>query len=126
MHGPAWGSNSARVEILTATPCCLIADLFSQQEYFALRLRIDNTKTVGTGACAGCDVPVCIVLQSIKLSLIGRPEVTRVLTSPLNGTDSHYATWQGGGSPTTSLGTGCPAATPTRRGTWGGVKALYR
>ena len=28
---------------------------------------IDNLKTVGTGSCAGCSTPACIVLNSIKV-----------------------------------------------------------
>lgn len=120
----AWGPSSARIVIAGAAPISPTIGLFAAQEYFLARLRFDNAKTVGAGACAGCAVPLCIVLQSIRLQFNVEPE--RVLTTPLGGMDSHYVTWQGGGAPTSALGTGCPAATPTRRGTWGSVKALYR
>jgi hypothetical protein len=122
---PQFGPNTSRISAVTAMPSSALSDHVSGQEYFLFRLKIDNMKTVGAGACPGCDVPVCLVMQSIqiKTAVTGNDQL---LTNPLNGTDSHYATWQGGGSPVTPRGTGCPAATPTRRSAWGAVKALYR
>lgn len=86
-------------------------------EYGAFQMVINNSKTVGAGACGGCAEPVCFVLNSIKL------------TQPVNVADYklvaplqvNYVTWQGG-----VVAGGCPAATPTRNATWGSVKALYR
>lgn len=119
------GPNTARILAASAVPAGMLDVKVPEQEYFSFRLKVDNAKTAGAGACAGCDVPVCIVLQSIKY-LTPLPQYDQVMTGPFNGTDSHYVTWQGGGSPTTPNGTGCPAATPARRETWGAVKALYR
>jgi len=86
---------------------------------------VSNIKTVGTGACAGCQTGVCIVFNSI---LLNTPILAndRTLSGPSNGTDSNYCMWQGGGNPTVGVITGCPAATPTKQRTWGAVKALYR
>ena len=121
------GPNTARITAASATRITTLDTKSAGEEYFSFRLRITNAKTVGAGACGGCDVPVCFVLQSIKYITNGTgPYADQLLTGPLNGTDSHFATWQGGGVPTTPGGTGCPAATPTRRGRWGSVKALYR
>jgi hypothetical protein len=95
------------------------------QEYFGFVLRIDSQKTVGTGACPGCDVPACIVLSSVNL-VMESPPASQRLSGPANLTDSDFVTWQGGGAPTGGGVTGCPAATPARRATWGSVRALYR
>lgn len=91
--------------------------LLAGQEYGAARVIINNTKTVGTGACAGCLVPACIVFNSMKFSASGNVAFgLRDEAFP----GSSYVTWQGG------TGTNCPAATPTRNSTWGSVKSLYR
>jgi hypothetical protein len=93
-------------------------------EYYDFTLTINNTKTVGTGSCAGCNVPVCIVLNSINV--VARDNVEQRFLSTPTVPGSNFITWQGGGSPSTPQGIGCPAATPTRRTTWGSVKSLYR
>jgi hypothetical protein len=119
------GPNTARIVAALAVPAGALADLFSGQEYFSYNLTINNQKTVGTGACADCLTPVCLVFNSLKLTT---PVATndRTISGPTNGTDSNYATWQGGGNPGSARGTGCPAATPTKSSTWGSVKNLYR
>jgi hypothetical protein len=117
------GPNTASIEVVEAVPT-LFDDLLAGNEWFAFKLTIDHAKTVGTGACVGCSVPVCIVLREIEVVCQAPGQGVR-LTSPLNGTDAFYSTWQGGGAPSGNY-LGCPAATPTRASTWGGVKALYR
>ena len=118
-HGP----TTARILTAWAVPQNALATLNALQEYFAQTLRIDYQKTVGTGACAGCLTPVCIVFSSVNVVPGINPGVK--LTGPANGTDSNFATWQGGAGVGSALGAGCPAATPTRKSTWGEVKALY-
>lgn len=87
-------------------------------EYLSFKVTINNQKTVGTGTCAGCSVPVCLRFASIKV--VGPPPATDVfLSGPTNGTDSDFVTWQNGAA-------ACLAATPARRETWGAVKSLYR
>ena len=88
-------------------------------------LKIDSQKTAGTGSCAGCAVPACLVLSSINL-VRSAPAPSLRLSGPANLTDSDFVTWQGGGVPDVGGVTGCPAATPTRRTTWGAVRTLYR
>ncbi len=120
-----FGANTARLKVAMAVPLNAYTDLVAGQEYFSHNIVIRNDKTVGAGACAGCATPVCIVLQSIRITT-AVPQNDRQLMVPTNGTDSNYASWQGGAGVVTYLGSGCPAATPTRQQTWGAVKALYR
>jgi hypothetical protein len=119
------GPNTARVKAAIAVPASALADLFAGQEYFSYNLVMNSANTVGTGSCAGCEVPVCIVFNSLKVTTqIAAND--RTISGPTNGSDSNFATWQGGGVPVTPGGTGCGAATPTKNATWGAVKSLYR
>ena len=119
------GPNTARIKIAIAVPASGLADLAAGTEYFSYNLLINNAKTVGTTACAGCQTGVCIVFNSIKCTTqIAAND--RTISGPTNGTDSNFATWQGGGVPVVGQVSGCGAATPTRNATWGAVKSLYR
>lgn len=113
-HGPA----TTRVTMVSAPPAPY-PSLVAGQEYFSFNLNINNQKTVGTGACAGCTVPICARLASIKLVTPTTPVNDVLLSGPTNGTDSDFVTWQNGAA-------ACLAATPARRETWGAVKSLYR
>ena len=119
------GPNAARIVAAIAVPASALADLFAGQEYFSYNIVINNAKTVGTGLCAGCTTPVCIVFNSLKVTTQVAAN-DRTVAGPTNGTDSNYATWQGGVGVQSTRGSGCPAATPTRNSTWGQVKGLYR
>jgi len=115
-----FGGNPARARIVMAIATASPAPVDADVEYFAFNLLINNAKTVGAGACAGCTVPVCLVLNSIKLTQpIGVGDF--VLSQAANPA-SNYITWQGGAIG----GSGCPAATPAKNATWGTVKSLYR
>ena len=119
------GPNTARIKIAIAVPAAALADLFAATEYFSCNLNILNLKTVGTGACTGCNDGVCIVFNSIKCTTQEAIR-DRTITGAANGTDSNFVTWQGGGVPVVGGISGCPAATPTKNATWGKVKSLYR
>ena len=119
------GANTARVLLSVSVPPAALQNLAGGTEYFAFNLTLNNIATIGAGSCGGCATPVCIVLNSLKL-VRGDETVAQTLTMPGNGTDSQYATWQGGGNPTVGTVSGCPAATPTRSTTWGAVKRMYR
>ena len=115
-YGGALNRARLTMAIATAAPAPLDADV----EYFAFNMIITNTKSVGTGSCAGCSIPVCIVLNSIKLTQgVGVGDFT--LSQPGDPSSNDIA-WQGGAIG----GPGCPAATPTKNATWGSVKSLYR
>jgi hypothetical protein len=122
--GAPSGANEAIVKIINAVPQESATFLAGGVEYFDFNVTINNLKTVGTGSCAGCAIPVCIVLNSIRVVDMGNL-APRFLSVP-SVSGSNFITWQGGGVPVTPRGTGCPAATPTQRSTWGSVKSLYR
>ena len=113
----ATAANRARLLIIYAVPSTLAAPVDADVEYFAFTATVSHVKTVGTGSCAGCSDPVCIVLNEIKLTQgvgIGDFRIQ-------NPADRNYVSWQGG-----VVAGGCPAATPARNATWGSVKSLYR
>lgn len=119
----SFGSDPTRARILAtvAVPASLRSEVLDGTEYYALNIAIDHALSVGTGSCAGCSVPVCIVLLSLELLQVpGSPggDVV-VLNNPLS---SHYVTWQGGAINTF----GCPGGSPTVSRTWGLLKSLYR
>ena len=112
--------NRARIKGVFALPAgdARITGIPEGTEVYSFKANINNAKTTGLGACAGCQEGVCIVLNSIK---INQP-VTEVcggkflsLPAPRN-----TATWQAG------IPGDCLNATPSRNTTWGSVKALYR
>src|SRR5262245_36203635 len=87
-------------------------------EYYALNIVINNTKTTGTGACAGCDQAVCIVANVVGLAYGPAATLVQSIQTPLQ---RNWVTWQGGVIPGS-----CPGNVPTSSRTWGQVKALYR
>lgn len=86
-------------------------------EYFAIALRISNTKTIGAGNCLGCADAACIVFNKIDVLSFGSPQAT--LTSDIGSGSPSSITWQGG------AGANC-AAVPVRNTTWGQIKSFYR
>jgi hypothetical protein len=102
------------------------AGLDPGQEYFLFRILVSNQKTIGSGSCAGCDVPVCLFLTRISLQRQGFNVPAIHLTQGANGPESQYATWQepDPSDPQAVCGAGLPVA--SRRSTWGAVKSLYR
>ena len=81
-------------------------------EYHGLRATIDYQKAVGAGGCAGCGIPVTIVLNAVVL---GGGAIDQISSPLVNG----CLRWQANGA------TPC-SATPARNSTWGQVKGLYR
>jgi hypothetical protein len=87
-------------------------------EYYAINVAINNTKTVGTGSCAGCSQAVCIVANTVSLAYGPSATLIQHIETPLT---RNWVTWQGGVIPG-----GCPGNVPVENRTWGQVKALYR
>lgn len=112
---PANALAHRRMVIGFAVPTASAADLLSTQEYFGFNVLISNIKTVGTGACAGCLEPACIVFNSLNI-VPGTNQTQRVQAGTSAG--SNFATWQ-------TAAPNCQLV-PTKRTTWGGVKQLYR
>ncbi|SRR6266487_1273323 len=116
-----FGTQANRVRIATVLAVG-IADaqpLTPGTEYYAFKCTITHAKTVGTGACAGCTDPVCLVLNRIHVI---QPTGTdggspNIFDPPAGG--NRAITWQGG------TGVDCNLV-PTRNKTWGQIKSLYR
>ena len=121
-QGTLYGPSSARVLMGFAVPAPgqLVP---GGAEMFAFNLNISNAKTTGTGSCAGCSTPACLSFNNLKMA--SGVQYGAILNTP-NAPGSSYITWQGGAGVSSTLGGGCPAATPTRNSTWSGVKSLYR
>src|SRR5438045_93548 len=62
------GVNSVVSLCGIAVPAADLATLDPDQEYFFANLVINHAKTVGTGACGGCNQPVCIALDYVGLT----------------------------------------------------------
>jgi len=120
------GFGTAKIVMAIALPGAGLVDLEGGQEYFSFSLTIDNAKTVGGGSCGGCDIPVCLFLVRVTLTTPVEANDLVIYTAT-NGTApaSVFATWQGGATSPQHNFNACPLATPTRRESWGAVKALY-
>jgi len=95
-------------------------------EHYAFRLHIRNLKTTGTGACAGCGVGLCLVLQEMRFNCAGDPSNWRGLWWALEnaGVGWQSADYWGYEWPSCEAHPHCPVA--ARNQTWGALKALYR
>ena len=82
---------------------------------FVMGISSANSFDEGFGMCAGCNVPACFVLNAVEVWSLTQDRVRIIETPDVR----NWATWQGGTG-------GCPGATPSRKATWGQVKALYR
>lgn len=113
--------GGARVKIAFARDT--ETSLTQNQQYIAGVFLLDSFNDVdtGSGLCAGCVVPACLVLNQIELyQTVGSPGGDIIVMS--TEATRRYITWQGGAIG----GPGCPASVPVRKATWGSVKSLYR
>ena len=115
---PTLSTQHRRLKIAVAVPLSALADIFAGTEYFSCNVTVNNAKTVGTGACAGCTTQMCIVLNSLKITTNTPGGAGDVTLGNGASAGSNIITWQGPG-PDCQL-------VPTRNVTWGSVKALYR
>ena len=112
------GPASARIIMAEAVPSASPGEIHAATEYAAFTLLLSHRNTIGSGGCSGCEVPMVIVLNSLKVTFPaspGQPTTDFTLSGPVNGTDSHIVFWQG-----------VPSPVPARATTWRAVKALYR
>ena len=63
----AAGPTTVRILLGTAVAQADIADLTKGNGYYLITALISHVKTMGTGACAGCTMPACILFTSAKL-----------------------------------------------------------
>ena len=86
--------------------------LFAATEYYSFTLRINHSKTVGTGACGGCSTPIYIMLAQVNVTTPTLAD-NRLLAGPLDGAVSDLVSWNA-------------LPVPVRASSWGAVKSLYR
>lgn len=132
------GDNSRKIILGAAVP--LAIDLQPGIEYFLARIQLAHTRTVGTGACAGCATPACLYFDYANI-IPGVLPLTR-LAQGANWSGSPMVTYQSGyvtnlfheitpgapGADNHHFFYDCVLASPTsaRGSTWGQVKSLYR
>lgn len=129
-------AGAYRLSAILALPQPYWALLGDGTEYFAMRLVLSHTKTVGTGACPGCFEPVCIGIEGLRLTRpVGYGDI-RLADETSFG--SSTVNWQGAAAgsrlvvdpvypdtrPKYRIVT-CASATPARNSTWGSIKSLY-
>jgi hypothetical protein len=113
--------NRARIKAQCALPAgdSRITAIPEGTEVYAFKLTINNLKTAGLGACAGCLDRVCICFNSLLVTQTpGNPAGNKFITAPA---ENNIARWQG-----TANAQECEGATPAKNATWGQVKSLYR
>jgi hypothetical protein len=107
--------NRARAIGVAAIDASAPVPLIAATEYYGVRLALKQDKATGVGSCAGCTLPVALVLNNIRA--LGNSQTSIEDCEAVQ--TSQCITWQGAGAAT------C-LATPTHNRTWGQVKSLYR
>ncbi len=123
--------TGARIRLGGAMPQGESAVFDAGTEYYVFRLNLGRQRTTGTGACAGCSMPACLLLDNIQLYQSPVLANDPIESSPAN---SNLASWHGAyifiwdDFENGQSGIGCAPDFPTRAGrsTWGAVKSLYR
>jgi len=137
LHGP----NAARMIGAIAVPPSGLVALDPGIEYLLGSFTINHAKTVGPGACTGCDAPVCIFLSRVMVTTPVLANNTQ-LNYGANYSGSQYVTWQNGYPTNVAVVCDTPilfcnlkyvsftcvpySTTQARGSTWGAVKSLYR
>ena len=119
---PSIPVNGARIlAVMAVAEGTPMLPLVAGTEYFGGVIRISNAKTVGPTACAGCTIPVCLMLSQVSLYPPGSTSGTPLFL-PLTNV---FVGWQGGVG---GVGGGftCFGPTPTLNRTWGQIKTIYR
>ncbi len=97
----------ARLKLAATTGDGGIIPFEADTWYYVARVRVNYAKTVGTGACAGCETPMALIVTQVSACGVGG--CVRMSSAVHNGALG----WQGD-------------ATPALNRTWGQVKSLYR
>jgi len=112
-----YGSPS-RGRLRTAGAIAGSTQMANDQEWYVWKVTILGSKSVGTGACAGCTDGACILFTSQKLTEpLGVGDY--IITSPIS---HQFVLFQESGN----LGGQCFNNDPVQNRTWGSVKSLYR
>jgi hypothetical protein len=137
----SWYTGSPNSMLVTAIAAVAAGrDLVPGVEYSLGTIGIGHSRTVGSGACSGCDTPVCILFSDVEIGPGPQGEAVRI-TQGANWSGSPIARWQNAYLTGThppgydSAGLFFPGAvtqcvpystTSSRPSTWGAVKSLYR
>jgi hypothetical protein len=114
---PGWSTRHARLLVASGVLPQDAVTLLANDIYTACRVLLRTTNT--TLCNDGCTTPACLVFNSLLVRRLHTPADEEILISGPEAGGSDRAVWQGG------TGADCQAV-PTRRATWGAVKALYR
>lgn len=116
---PRGAASQARIKVAASVLPEDAVSVDGTSPYYAARIILRHTKTVGDPSCPGCQGAACLVLNSILIGrLPGSPGGDYLLQVP-GALDANWARWQGG------AGANC-AAVPVRNRAWGQLKGLYR
>ncbi len=116
---PRGVASQARIKVAASVLPVDAVSVNGTSSYYAARIILKHTKTVGGASCPGCDGAACLVLNSILVGrLPGSSGGDYLLQTPGAG-GANWARWQGG------AGADC-AAVPVRNRAWGQLKGLYR
>ncbi len=110
---PSHRPTDARLKIVFAIASPM--PIASSTEYYGFRIRVDAQRTVGAGACAGCNTPLTLSLSDL---VVGGAQgslshITTALQTPC-------VTWQGPSAVCSG------EQSRTRNATWGRVKSMYK
>ena len=105
--------NTARLTAVAAVPSTIPQTLTAGTEYYCFKVNISSVKTVGSGSCAGCAVPVCILLTQVRA--VQSDNAHEDLTQPVS---SNLVTWQSAQN--------CPAGLSPQNVTWGQIRSVLR
>ena len=114
---PGGSTRHARLLVASGVLPQDAVTLLANNVYTACRILLRTTNT--TVCNDGCATPACMVFNSLLVRRLHTPTDEEILISGPEAGGSDRAVWQGG------TGVDCQAV-PTRRATWGAVKALYR
>lgn len=119
--GPGVPGNGGRMVIALARPAQFAGPLVADEAYYAFRVNVNKTKTVGAGSCAGCTTPMGIAFTQVKLMQpVGMGDFV-LSTWNYQG----FAAWQNGMFPVYDVAYMCPFVIPAKNRTWGSIKSLY-
>jgi len=114
VFGYTWDGNRTHIVASAGLDTPVLAS--AGVEYYAGKVTVNNSKTVGSPACAGCLIGFKWGLYEIvPAGISGQIEILR---EPIVG-GNHCLDWNNPILP-------CAAPVPARNTTWGQVKSLYR
>ena len=106
------GPNTARIVVLSTAAPGALAELAGGAEYYSFTLHINHQKSVGDGACGGCDQLMTLILGYIFVTTADNANNT-FLSGPLDASDSNIAVWR-------------PGVVPVRATGWAALKSRFR